>query len=202
VSRSSPIKKRRGTAHASPEQRRGQILDAAIRCFSKAGYERATMDDVAEASGLSKGSLYRFFKSKDEILLALFEHYEERIGAAFVPSQQSPGGLSRLRSYGETAVEMLGGASDLSGVWAEFFGHRESRERMRDVYRRSRRRIAAIVREGIESGEMRDRDPVDAATTILASMEGLLLQSMVDPRFNARRRWRGVWEILEDGLRR
>lgn len=194
--------RRRGTAHAPAEQRRTQILDAAVRCFAKSGYERATMDDVAESAGLSKGSLYRFFESKDEILLSLFEHFEARIGSAFEPSQPTGTALATLRRYTQAAIELLGSPADLTDLWAEFFAHRGSRARMSDVYERSRRRIAATIRAGIDSGEIRDLDPMDAATAVLAALEGLVLQGLVDPRFDALRRWPGVWGTLESGLRR
>ena len=53
------------------EQRRNDILDAAERVFFRKGYDRATMDDVASAAELSKGTLYLYFKSKDELYFAI-----------------------------------------------------------------------------------------------------------------------------------
>ncbi|MCP5067920.1 MAG: helix-turn-helix transcriptional regulator, partial [bacterium] len=69
---------RRGSSHAPPETRRAQILAAALTCFSREGFTRAKMDDLAVESRLSKGSLYRFFKSKDEVLLAIFDEFENQ----------------------------------------------------------------------------------------------------------------------------
>ncbi|MBI3814338.1 MAG: helix-turn-helix transcriptional regulator, partial [Nitrospinae bacterium] len=53
------------------EVRRKQILESAIRCISRQGYHQTTMDDIASEAGLSKGALYWYFKSKDEILTAM-----------------------------------------------------------------------------------------------------------------------------------
>ncbi len=53
--------------------RRQLILNAAIRVFAQKGYHQATMDDVAEQAELGKGTLYYYFRSKDEILLQLLE---------------------------------------------------------------------------------------------------------------------------------
>ncbi len=53
------------------EQRRNAIIDAAEKVFFSQGLERATMDDVAEKAELSKGTLYLYFKSKEELYLAI-----------------------------------------------------------------------------------------------------------------------------------
>src|SRR5260221_13892354 len=56
------------------EERKQQILDAAIAVFARLGFRAARMDDVAEQAGLSKGALYLYYKSKDAIIAALLQH--------------------------------------------------------------------------------------------------------------------------------
>ncbi|MBF6212123.1 TetR/AcrR family transcriptional regulator [Nocardia puris] len=53
------------------ERRRQQILDAALRCFRRKGFHETSMQDVFAESGLSAGAVYRYFKSKDELIGAL-----------------------------------------------------------------------------------------------------------------------------------
>ncbi|PXX60318.1 TetR family transcriptional regulator [Nocardia tenerifensis] len=53
------------------ERRRQQIIDAARRCFARKGFHETSMQDVFAESGLSAGAVYRYFKSKDEIIAAL-----------------------------------------------------------------------------------------------------------------------------------
>src|SRR5437868_1314863 len=53
------------------EIRRNQILDAATRVFVRQGFQHARMDDIVEESGLSKGTLYWYFKSKEDIINAI-----------------------------------------------------------------------------------------------------------------------------------
>ena len=57
--------------------RRTQILEAAIRVFGKKGYHRATTKDIARAAGVAEGTIYLYFKSKSELLIALFEHLDK-----------------------------------------------------------------------------------------------------------------------------
>ncbi len=59
---------------ASAETRKAQIIDAAMQCFQHKGYENTTMDDIAAKYGLSKGSIYFYYPSKRDILIAVFDH--------------------------------------------------------------------------------------------------------------------------------
>jgi AcrR family transcriptional regulator len=191
---------RRGTRHAPAEQRRGQILEAAMSCFADKGYERTTMDDVAGRSGLSKGSLYRFFPSKDDLLLGVFDNFEAMIEAVLDQGPDDPV-LVRLERTGRFTVAEVAAHPELSGAWLEFLGHPSSRERLRALYDRSRRKLASMVRKGTRTGELRKLAPEAAAATVLGALEGLMLQALVDPDFDVARRWPGIWDVIEAGLR-
>jgi AcrR family transcriptional regulator len=62
-----------------PPQRRKQILEAAAELFSHGGYHGVTVDSIARRAGISKGNLYWYFRSKQEIFQLLFEHLSEEI---------------------------------------------------------------------------------------------------------------------------
>jgi AcrR family transcriptional regulator len=55
------------------EERRSQILEAALKVFARLGLDKARMDDIVSESGLSKGAIYWYFKSKDEIIAAILD---------------------------------------------------------------------------------------------------------------------------------
>lgn len=59
----------------SPEQRRNQVVTAAAGLFDSAGYARVTMGDIARNIGIAKPTLYHYFDSKDDILLAIHEEF-------------------------------------------------------------------------------------------------------------------------------
>ncbi|MDZ7374115.1 MAG: TetR/AcrR family transcriptional regulator [candidate division KSB1 bacterium] len=67
------------------EDRRKSILEAAIRLFAEKGYHETRMDDVAEAAGLSKGALYLYYKSKEDLFCALIEEKVQEL----IPTLQS-----------------------------------------------------------------------------------------------------------------
>lgn len=57
------------------ENRRDQILEAALKLFGQQGFHATTLDQVAESAGVSKGAIYWHFKSKDDLVDAIVEHY-------------------------------------------------------------------------------------------------------------------------------
>ena len=64
-----------------PEVSRGEILDAALACFSERGYHGTSVDDIAARAGLSKGAIYWHFAGKRELFLALVDRFSERRAA-------------------------------------------------------------------------------------------------------------------------
>jgi TetR/AcrR family transcriptional regulator, transcriptional repressor of aconitase len=72
------------------EARRRQILDAALTCFSRDGFHRTPMQAIFEESGLSPGAVYRYFKSKDDIVAAIAS--ETLAGFAAAVQAGPPGG--------------------------------------------------------------------------------------------------------------
>jgi len=190
-------------AHAPPEERRAQILEAALQCFAERGYHATKMDDLVAASGLSKGSLYWHFRSKQDVFLALFDAFVERFFAdwdsALAVDEPT---LELLRRVAEVGIENLGSQRPLLQAWAEFFTHPAARERFALIYRRSRAKLVDVFERGIARGELREL-PVDSmASTLIGVLEGLYLQAMVDPGFDPRPHWPTAWAIVERGLAR
>ncbi len=190
--------------HAPPEARRAQILDAAFRCFAEKGYHAARMDDLVAASGLSKGSLYWHFKSKEDVFLALYDTLEQGVFAAWDDeAAHTAGTLDLLRREGEIVLDRMADQRHLVRAWMEFFAHPAARERMALTYRRTRARLGDLVRRGIDRGEIRPDVPVEeVAASFTANVEGLVLQTFVDSAFDARRSWDRTWSVFARGLAR
>jgi len=105
--------------------RRGEILDAALEVFARAGYENGSMREIAAAVGVSEPALYRHFSSKEEMFLALIEaassrlraenlalieplepsHLREQLIAAFVDRRQA------IQAYGHVLRTVLSAAA-------------------------------------------------------------------------------------------
>lgn len=100
-----PTPRRRLTA----EERRAEILEAALAVFSRRGYHPSSIDEIAQAAGISKALIYEHFASKEELHVSLIEMYAgelfERVAAAGAPgpdaSQRLEAGLDAVFAFVE-----------------------------------------------------------------------------------------------------
>jgi AcrR family transcriptional regulator len=84
------------------EQRRQAILDAAEKVFFSKGMAQATMDEVAETAELSKGTLYLYFKSKEELYFGISCRALSLLKKMFVEAvQDHPTGIEKIRAIGK-----------------------------------------------------------------------------------------------------
>jgi AcrR family transcriptional regulator len=68
-----------------PDERPNELLEAALRIFAERGYASTRLEDIAASVGVTKGTIYHYFATKEELLLRAIEHYHEQ---AFVPLQR------------------------------------------------------------------------------------------------------------------
>ena len=143
------------TTAEAKEQRREAILEAAQRTFAQYGYEGATVARLEEATGLSRGGIFNYFPSKDDIFLALAERDAERIGALWLE-----------QGYEDVLRYIDGSEPEWLGVYLEI-GRRlrtddDFRERWRQRAPEVDRRLAEEIRRLQAEGEL--RDDVDVET--------------------------------------
>lgn len=65
--------------HSVRGDKRDRILDSAMRVFASKGFFGAKVADIAQEAGVADGTIYLYFKSKDDLLISLFEHQMERV---------------------------------------------------------------------------------------------------------------------------
>jgi TetR/AcrR family transcriptional repressor of nem operon len=88
-----------------------KILDAALHVIRAKGYEATRIEDVCEAAGLTKGSFFYHFKSKEDLALAAVDYWGEMTGAFFAsaPYHESADPLERLLAYVDFRKAILQG---------------------------------------------------------------------------------------------
>jgi AcrR family transcriptional regulator len=189
------------------EERRGQILDAAVQVFAERGLHEARMDDIADRSGLSKGALYLYYKSKDAIIAALMHQFFKFGMRDLQRLREGEGPVSeRLLAYTRhVAAEMERMMSVASLAW-EFYAiaarQKVVREYFKAYFSEYRGVLAALIQTGIDRGEFRPVNAEQVAITITGLYEGLALLAVVDA--NAAQ-WSGQAEaslrLVLEGLR-
>jgi TetR/AcrR family fatty acid metabolism transcriptional regulator len=103
---------------APKDDKRRRILDAAVRVFARKGYFASRVSDVAKVAGIADGTIYLYFRNKDDVLVSLFDEVmSEHIGAAREELKDIKGAPARLRAIADRHLTLLGGNRDLAVVF-------------------------------------------------------------------------------------
>lgn len=169
-----------------PEERITQILDAALRVFAREGFAKARMETIAEEAGLSKGTLYLYFDSKDALITALLERFfaTELQDFQLLLATDAPAAdrLLFLAQHLAAEVEAMSTQMSISFEFYAVAARQESvREFLRAYFHQYTDLIEALIQQGIDRGEFRQTPTREAALTLVALFEGLNLLHVVDP---------------------
>ncbi|HYH97045.1 helix-turn-helix domain-containing protein [Hyalangium sp.] len=88
-----------------------KFLDAALRVIRAKGYEATTVDDICEAAGLTKGSFFHHFESKEELALSAADHFAAMAESAFAaaPYREAADPLDRVLGYVDFRASIMRG---------------------------------------------------------------------------------------------
>ncbi|MFQ5839136.1 MAG: TetR/AcrR family transcriptional regulator [Candidatus Methylomirabilales bacterium] len=170
------------------DKKRKDILGAAMRVFAREGYHRAKMEAVADEAGIGKGTVYDYFRSKTDLFLALHDHMLGELKAFYLKELE---GIQEPRLLLERFIAV---AFQTFLLWEPFFlvffdfwaeGGRGEQQallqtRLKKAYAVARSDVAAIIAAGVQDGSFRCEDPLLAAASILATLDGLVLQWLCD----------------------
>lgn len=154
------------------EFRRACILKAARKIFGRRGFDGATMDDVAEACSIAKGTLYLYFKSKRQIYLGVMkediESMREETGRAMAAESTAAG---KIRAFITTRFDFCERHRDFfriynSDVSAIFVSAHPMQKDLREFYLEQAEMLTDIVAAGIRAGELRNVPAKAAAFAI------------------------------------
>lgn len=193
------------TAHGL--ERRERILRAAAVCFCRRGFHRTTMQEICDKADLSKGGLYTYFKSKEEILAAVVEEsFTASLQRAMAVARGGVTALEKLDRVAEAVIEGMT-SGDLQAVqspqltleiWAEASKNPHLNALCVRGYEQWRRFLADLLREGIAQGQFKSGVNPDALAAILVAVfDGLSLQEGIT---RAKVNWRQITQTLRQGL--
>ena len=167
-------------------ERRQQILDAALTCFSRTGYHQTSMDDLAAELPFSKGLLYYYFPTKRDLFVSLLDSWTKQSlqawEAMLSPQEDTVSQICKSIEYG---IQLVVLSSDLARIEFEFYSEvgRDAQvsEAFQTLYTQFRARIRSILDAGVRSGDLRTHDTEALAFVLFGAYEGLALQAMVEP---------------------
>lgn len=172
------------------QARREHILDAAERCFARAGFHRSTMQDICKEAGVSPGAIYVYFASKEDLIAGLCERDRAEFAQHFGKLAEAPDFLVALNAIGEhylieEAVERqrvvveMGIESTRNPQVHEIHSSVDKfcRQSFQDLFRRQTAEGRMSPKVGIEE--------LAAAFQVIG--DGLFWRRAVDPDFNPRK---------------
>jgi AcrR family transcriptional regulator len=163
--------------------RRRQILDAARTCFARNGFHATSMQDVVVESGLSMGAVYRYFKSKDDLIQAIAEdtvgmlvgQVDHLIDARPLPPMTEV--LDDVLRLVETQTGPDGVVRMAIQVWAEALRNPRLSDLLARVYPTIRAAFVRLAARAREEGQLpAHTDPEQAGSVLFGLVPGYFLQ--------------------------
>jgi AcrR family transcriptional regulator len=166
--------------------RRFEILRAAQTCFARSGFHQTSMQEICIEAGMSPGNLYRYFRSKEEIIAGIAER--DRADAAEQFAAVGNGsffdGLAALAQH-----HLVERSAEEVALCAEIMAESRRNPAVARIYQDMevdvRARFIALLRSAAERGEIRDIDFDGTVTVLFALADGLSWRRAVEPSFNA-----------------
>jgi len=194
------------TQNSKEESRKKQILDAALEVVVEKGYSDSRMDDIVKASGLSKGAIYWYYKSKKEVFLSLINHWVNKFGVTLnhIVEEDLPAS-DQLHELFAFFLDVFEKNPDVLKAELEFWAmasrDTDFNRKIQAVYHELLELIEAIVAKGVESGEFKNVDVNVAALSIMINIEGIIWFALFDTdRVQARHYIETITDFILAGL--
>jgi AcrR family transcriptional regulator len=160
------------------------ILCSARKVFAKKGFAAATMDEIAAAAGLAKGTLYLYFKSKRDVYLkTLHRGSADVLDRAKANMQASEGAQAKVHAFVATRARYAEENRDFYKIYLTEFGnvsHPASiNKEFRALHLKAAQALGQALCEGMERGEIRHVDVEDAAFVIQDMARSLITRRLL-----------------------
>jgi AcrR family transcriptional regulator len=164
------------------------LLQAGLRCFARKGYHATTLDEIAKEAQVTKGAVYWHYRDKQELFLCVMRERTRTLEAEALRAMEGQTTrVGQIRAILETIFSFYAGNPAFahlagllrSGPDEEF--EAEASVELRDFYHNSRASLGLLLKAGMEEGDFAEGSPEMLAAWVLASVDGLVLQWVIDP---------------------
>lgn len=179
------------------------ILNSAIKVFSKKGFEAARMEDIAKTAKLSVGGMYWYYKSKEEIIIAIMEQLIDKDVKDLRVLLEAEGSVrARLEAYISLSLEA---AQEYIPITYELYSlaHRNAKVKnhIRAFLQTYHSVLEQFIQQGIDRKEFKSANAREAALTLASLYEGTLELTMLNPeRVDAKKTLLSSFKLLMNGL--
>lgn len=177
---------------------RAEVLDVALDLLAERGFDATTLQQIADQVGRSKAGLLHHFGSRDRLLLEIVQRRDEVNRQEFVPDAEGSFDASvALVAHNATVPGLVALFAVVAALAASDTDDTDRREYFTRRYARIRTGFARRIAHGQADGILRaDLDPIVAANIVLATMDGLQTQWLLDPSIDMAKHLRALVALL------
>jgi AcrR family transcriptional regulator len=167
------------------EFRCGEILAAARKVFAVSGFNETTMDEIASAAGIAKGTVYLYFSSKKDIYLAALKQGLTELMDRTRTNMHSANGIqARLRAFVRTRIEYAEANRDFIKIYHSEFGNLTNAaahdSEFQQLYLQQAKELQKVLQSAVDSGEIRRVRSDFAAFIIYDMVRGVMTQRLLE----------------------
>jgi AcrR family transcriptional regulator len=187
------------------EERRRQIVEAAMTVFSKKGFHAANVSDVAAEAGVSQGTIYGYVDSKDDLLKAALLHFFADFGEVTLDAlEHCQSAAEKLQALGQSMELFVKDAEGLFTLFLSYWSSSSQREEAGrwwiDLLVEYKDILVGIIEEGVRNGEFRPVDAEPLVWALMAAYDGLAAYLVLMPDIDLKRVNQAFIGTLLNGL--
>lgn len=182
-------------AQEAKKKKRQMIIEAARVVFAQRGYTGTLVAQIASQAGVGKGTVYEYFGSKEEVFLAVFQDYMDRLTQGIMVEINALGGSvqQRLEAIVDRVIAAFEAERESYGLVMEFWSAAAvgpMRNRFLDLFRQAYHHLRALItglfQQGVSNGEFKHNLDFDAlGAALIGAVDAICLQAWFDPQVDA-----------------
>ena len=191
------------------DQKRRDILEAAIKVFAERGVNHFKMIDIAKEAKIGKGTIYEYFRDKDDLILGCFGyfvgHYTEILGAMEESNLPPDKRLERMiRESFDFFITNMDFTRIIYDLWALLVhtdGDKHIMDQFGPMQDKALQQLESVIQEGKNQGIFGDVDPKGVALIIHGMIDGILFQyktGLID--YDYKKMIEGIIEMIMHGI--
>jgi AcrR family transcriptional regulator len=168
------------------EKTRTCLVEAAAKVFSRRGYDKASLDEVAEEAGFTKGAVYSNFKGKEDLFLATIDaHFEKRLESVKRVMQEEPDEQGTAHAAGMDFMNQLNADPEYFSLFFEFWAYAQRNPAVKRKFlprvQRFRSALAEVFEAKSEDGFELPMPAEHLAGMLIAMAAGVAMERELDP---------------------
>jgi AcrR family transcriptional regulator len=181
-------------------------MDSASRVIAERGYGGASVDSIIEAAGLSKGTFYWHFKSKEELFLALIEERIDRPARSLMDvTRTAPASKATAPAVSRGLADLFAGRRELLVLRHEYSAVALRSQHVRRRYRRRQRALTKTLADALrarhdETGVPLTLPAESLATAFIALAQGLAIEAALRPEATDPKLYGEILSLVYDGI--